>query len=334
MLKVMECFGGIGACSKGLENLGIEHELVEYIELDKHAVKSFNAIHNTSFLPQDITTWDKDLEVDLIMSGSPCQSFSIVGKQEGGDEGSGTKSSLLYETIRIITKLRPKYVIWENVKNVLGQKHKHNFDNYLKEMVKLGYSNFYQVMNAKDYGLPHNRDRVFTVSVRDYYEFIVDNIDDFGYIESHHEPVQYEFTFPSKEELITRFKDIVELDKKWEVPRHIIKSFATKTGDFSRRFTTRGLDDIATCVTTKPNWAVITNNYFTEHFEKRSIQEIYNNNIPLYTISPRCAWRLMGFSDEDFDKASVDSSPGQLYKQAGNSIAVPVIQKILAELLT
>lgn len=164
-LKVLELFGGIGACSKALERLGIEHEIVDAVEIDKYAVKSFNAIHNTNFEPQDICEWDKNIEVDLIMHGSPCQDFSLAGKQAGGDKDSGTRSSLMYETIRIVKKLKPKYVIWENVKNLLSKKHRHNFDAYLEIMEQLGYTNYYQVLNAKDYGIPQNRERVFTVSI-------------------------------------------------------------------------------------------------------------------------------------------------------------------------
>jgi DNA (cytosine-5)-methyltransferase 1 len=173
-LQVLELFGGIGACSKALERLGIEFEIADYVEIDKYAVKSFNAIHGTNFIPQDITKWDKDIPVDLIMHGSPCQDFSIAGKQAGGDEGSGTRSSLLYETLRIVEKLKPTYVIWENVKNLLSKKHRHNFDAYLAAMEKLGYKNYYQVLNAKNYGIPQNRERVFTVSIRERereYEF-------------------------------------------------------------------------------------------------------------------------------------------------------------------
>ena len=166
MIKLLELFGGIGACSKALDNLHIPYEVVDYVEIDKYAVKSYNAIHNTDFKPQDITTWDKDIDVDLIMHGSPCQDFSSAGNQAGGDFGSGTRSSLMYETLRIVKKLKPKYVVWENVKNVLSSKHKHNFDNYLKTMEELGYKNYYKVLNAKDYGIPQNRERVFTVSIR------------------------------------------------------------------------------------------------------------------------------------------------------------------------
>lgn len=164
-IRILELFGGIGACSKALERLRIDYEIVDYVEIDKYAVKSFNAMHNTNFEPQDICEWDKDIECDLIMHGSPCQDFSLAGKQAGGDEGSGTRSSLMYETLRIVEKLKPKYVIWENVKNVISKKHKHNFDNYLERMEELGYTNYYQVLNAKDYGIPQNRERVFTVSI-------------------------------------------------------------------------------------------------------------------------------------------------------------------------
>lgn len=133
-MKILELFGGIGACSKALENLGIEYEIADYVEIDKYAVASFNAMHETNFNPQDICDWNKNIEVDLIMHGSPCQDFSISGKQAGGDEGSGTRSSLMYETLRIVEKLKPKYVIWENVKNLLSPKHIHNFNAYLEKM--------------------------------------------------------------------------------------------------------------------------------------------------------------------------------------------------------
>lgn len=197
MLKVLELFAGIGACSKALTNLGIEHEIVDAVEIDKYAIQSFNTVHGTNFKPQDITTWDKDIECDLIMHGSPCQDFSVAGKQAGGDKDSGTRSSLMYETLRIVEKLKPKYVIWENVKNLLSQKHRHNFDAYLNAMSDLGYCNNYKVLNAKDYGIPQNRERVFTVSIRkDLYKG---------------------FFFPAPIELKVRLKDVLdtEVDEKF-----------------------------------------------------------------------------------------------------------------------
>ena len=206
-LKILECFGGIGACSKALERLGIDYEIADYVEIDKYAVKSFNAIHGTNFEPQDITKWDKDIKVDLIMHGSPCQDFSLAGKQAGGDKDSGTRSSLMYETIRIVEKLKPKYVIWENVKNLLSKKHRHNFDAYLETMEQLGYTNYYQVLNAKDYGIPQNRERVFTVSILD------NQTDKSGFVRR----FVKEFEFPPKQELKLKLKDMLEdeVDEKY-----------------------------------------------------------------------------------------------------------------------
>ena len=206
-LKLLELFGGIGACSKAFERIGINYEIVDYVEIDKYAVKSFNAIHGTSFEPQDICEWDKDIEVDLIMHGSPCQDFSLAGKQAGGDKDSGTRSSLMYETIRIVEELKPKYVVWENVKNLLSKKHKHNFDAYLETMESLGYVNCYQVLNAKDYGIPQNRERVFTISIRN--------------------DLNQTFEFPQKQELKLKLKDMLEddVDEKYYLSEKMINFF-------------------------------------------------------------------------------------------------------------
>ena len=197
MVRVLELFAGIGACSKALTRLGIEHEIVDAVEKDKYAIQSFNAIHDTNFELQDITQWDKDIKVDLIMHGSPCQDFSVAGLNKGGDKGSGTRSSLMYETLRIVEKLKPKYVIWENVKNLLSKKHRHNFDAYIEAMDKLGYHSQYQVLNAKNFGVPQNRERVFTVSIRN--------------------DLNVDFKFPEPQELTIRLKDILEpqVDEKY-----------------------------------------------------------------------------------------------------------------------
>ena len=191
-MRVVELFAGIGSCSKALKRIGIDVEIVDAVEIDKYAIASFNAIHNTNFETQDITTWDKDLkDIDLITHGSPCQDFSIAGKQAGGDLGSGTRSSLMYETIRIVGKIRPKYVLWENVKNILSKKHKHNFEAYIETMKVLGYNSYYKVLDAKDYGVPQHRERVYTVSIRKD----IDNKN---------------FVFPEPMELKLRLKDVLE----------------------------------------------------------------------------------------------------------------------------
>lgn len=122
-----------------------------------------------------------------------------------GDKGSGTRSSLMYETIRIVEKLKPKYVIWENVKNLLSKTHKHNFDNYLKTLEELGYTNYYQILNARDYGIPQNRERVFTISILNNSKY---------------------FEFPVKQELKLKLKDMLdnEVEEKYYLSEKLIKN--------------------------------------------------------------------------------------------------------------
>ena len=131
--------------------------------------------------------------IDIITHGSPCQDFSMAGLQAGGDIGTGTRSSLMWNSVAIIEHVKPRYVLWENVKNVLSKKHRHNFDKYLKSLEKLGYNNYYQVLNAKDYGVPQNRERIYVVSIKK-------DID------------KGTFKFPEKEKLNIRLKDILQSD--------------------------------------------------------------------------------------------------------------------------
>lgn len=408
-MKILELFGGIGACSKALERLGIDYEIADYVEIDKYAVKSFNAIHNTNFEPQDICTWDKDLEVDLIMHGSPCQDFSLAGKQAGGDKDSGTRSSLMYETIRIVKKLKPKYVIWENVKNLLSKKHRHNFDAYLETMEQLGYTNYYQVLNAKDYGIPQNRERVFTISILG----------------------NKKYEFPVKEELKLKLKDMLEdeVDEKYYLSDRMTQFFIynekqQKEKGNGFRFNVTDGNVIAKTITTRAGGRMDDNfignkELYIKNATKKGYQEAYEGdsinlqrptsttrrgrvgkevsqtlqtsdnmgvvlkskcrrlnslvektvfeegtvlNMDLYNqttnenisqtltdpchntqrlfdglrirkLTPKECWRLMGFDDEDVDKASQVNSNTQLYKQAGNSIVVNVLEAIFKNLI-
>ena len=259
-LKLLELFGGIGACSKALERLGIDYEIADYVEIDKYAVKSYNAIHNTNFEPQDICKWDKDIEVDLIMHGSPCQDFSVSGKNLGGDEGSGTRSSLMYETIRIVDKLKPKYVIWENVKNVISKKHIHNFNNYIDRMSELGYTSYYQVLNAKDYGIPQNRERVFTISIR--------------------KDLNQAFDFPQKQELKLRLKDMLEdnVDEKYYLSEKSINYICGNAinkdlKDVYNREQALFNKNISYTINTKNNRRIGDTNYIIEGYDEITCKE-------------------------------------------------------------
>lgn len=381
-MKVLELFGGIGACTAALKRLQIPHKVVDYVEIDKYAVASYNAINGTDFEPQDICEWDKDIKVDLIMHGSPCQDFSVAGNNAGGDEGSGTRSSLMYETIRIVTKLRPKYVIWENVKNLLSKKHKHNFDSYIEQLSQLGYTSFYKVLNAKDYMIPQNRERVFTISILN----------------------GGEFEFPEKQPLKLRLKDLLEseVEEKYYLSQRMIdfyykneqiqkekgngfrfgvsdgnvvaKTVTTRAGgrmddNFIRcqqvgTLDMKGLECIKRVYSSDGLSPTLTNmqgghrqpkllaaamrgrenNGEIKQRIELSDREYANaittvqkdsliaNDYRIRKLTPKECWRLMGFSDEDFEKAANVNSNSQLYKQAGNSIVVDVLVAIFENL--
>ena len=163
-LKLLELFGGIGACSKALERLGIDYEIADYVEIDKYAVKSFNAIHGTNFEPQDITKWDKDFkDIDLIMGGFPCQTFSIAGKRKGFEDMRGT---MCFEMARIIKKIKPKYFLFENVEGLLSHDKGKTIRIILEEFGKLGYEITMDCLNAKDFKVPQNRSRIYCIGRR------------------------------------------------------------------------------------------------------------------------------------------------------------------------
>ena len=133
-MRYISLFSGIGAFEKALKNIGVNYELIGFSEIDKYAIKSYCAIHDVNEILnlgdiRKINIFNSN--VDLITHGSPCQDFSIAGRLAGGDKGSGTRSSLMWYTVDIVEVIKPKYVIWENVKNILSTKNRPNFNNYL-----------------------------------------------------------------------------------------------------------------------------------------------------------------------------------------------------------
>ena len=165
MLRVLEAFAGYGSQSIALRNLGIEYEVVAISEIDKYAIKAYEAIHGPTNNLGDICKIDpKDIpDHDLFTYSFPCQDLSVAGKQAG--LGKGTRSGLLYECEKIIEAKKPKYLLLENVKNLVGKKFKPEFNKWLEYLEGLGYTNYWKVLNAKDYGVPQNRERVFVVSI-------------------------------------------------------------------------------------------------------------------------------------------------------------------------
>lgn len=165
-MRVLELFGGYGSQALALENLGIEF-ISDLCDNDKYAEKAYNQIHGETFNYGDICSIDETKlpHYDLITYSSPCQDFSVAGKQAGGEKGSGTRSSLLWECERIIRAVKPKYLLMENVKALTSKKFMPLFSNWLRTLEDMGYKNWWKVLNAKDYGVPQNRERVFVVSI-------------------------------------------------------------------------------------------------------------------------------------------------------------------------
>lgn len=207
MIKYLSLFSGIGAFEKALTNQEIPFELVGFSEFDKYATKSYCAIHNVpeSLNYGDITKInEKELpsDIDLITYGFPCQDISLAGKQKGlfNEDGTQTRSGLFFDALRIITHTQPKVAIAENVKNLTSKKFKEQFEIVLSSLEEAGYNNYYKILNAKDFGIPQNRERVFIVSIRKD----VDN---------------GKFKFPEAFPLELRLKDMLEdeVDEKFYI---------------------------------------------------------------------------------------------------------------------
>ena len=299
MIKLLELFCGIGACSKAFRKVGIPFEIVDYVEINEYSVKSYNAINGTNFVPQDISKWNKDIEADFIMHGSPCQDFSIAGTQKGGDENSNTRSSLMYESIRIINKLKPKVVVWENVENLISDRHKHNYQKYLDTLSSFGYTNFHRVLNSKDYGIPQSRNRIFTVSL------LGDS----------------NFKFPREQVLQTSLYDYLE--DIYE-PNEVVltNKELSMVKDFGAPYSFGGF------IVRGNIYPTITASYgrVSGNSGKIKCKEGYR------ILTAKECWRLMGFDDIDYEKASEVNTKSQLYKQAGNSIVVDVLEALIADI--
>lgn len=306
MIQILELFGGVGSPRIALRNLGVPVKAIDYVEIDEKAVRSYNAMFEKELAYKTQSVVGYNLKPDILIHGSPCQDFSIAGKQKGADEGSETRSSLMWETINIIKQMgiwKPRVVIWENVKNVLSKHMRHNFNRYLEEMQKLGYNSNFEILNAMDFGLPQRRERVFTISILDG-EFF-----NFSTLEKRQAPHIKEFLEDTKEEkyIVTQPSMLKKINLKGSMGLNIITDYCTTITTKQMRCPNSGVIDLGDG----------QYRYLTE----------------------RECWRLQGYSDIDFE-AALKAHPGKegklngaLYKQAGNSIPVTIFESIFKQLL-
>ena len=308
-VKILELFGGIGAIRKAFINLKIPYEVVDYVEIDKACVKSYNALYGEDYKPKSVVGYKAPNEkIDLIMHGSPCQDFSRIGKKQGGVKNSGTRSSLLFETIRIIKEMKekPKWIIWENVKGVLDRNMRDSFFIYLKELEILGYESKYEILNAMDFGIPQKRERIFVVSCLGANSF------SFNKLERKENRPLSEFLE----------KDVGEL---YTMTQPYMLKFLNKGINNSFRGRLKVIKDFSYTISTKqmrvPNSGIID----------------IGNGQYRYLTERECL-RLMGFDDCDIDKLEEvhprrkNCTSSKLYKQAGNSIVVDVLMAIIKEI--
>lgn len=370
-VRLIELFAGIGAQAKALENLGINFEHYKVCEFDKYAITSYNAIHNTNFTTSDIRDLKgSDLEIvdtdtySYILTYSfPCQDLSLAGNQEGMKEGSNTRSALLWEVKRLLTETEhlPQVLVMENVPQVISKNNLSDFNKWIKFLESLGYSSLYSLQNATSYDIPQNRSRCFMVS------WLGD----------------YSYTFPKGTPLKYKLADMLEssVDAKYYLSEKALRgvlnsSFMQKkrqiqTTDICDTILSRDYKD-PKCVieNTSPNRLF---NIYGEEFGEGYAGNVWDKNAVCPTLTtmqggnrqpmileddsiltllhnkmvrkltPKECWRLMGFSDTDFEKARAalndtfhngkDKSDSQLYKQAGNSIVVNVLMALFKEMM-
>lgn len=175
-IRLVECFAGIGFQAMGLQLAEIPYEVVATSEIDKHAIKSYEAIHghnpNLGSIT-DIKGSDLPKDIDILTYSFPCTDLSKAGQQKGLEN---TRSGLVYEVFRILDECKeinnmPKVLIMENVIDLVQKRFINEFNEMCKELEEKGYRNFWQVLNSKDYGIPQNRRRVFMVSILGEYSY-------------------------------------------------------------------------------------------------------------------------------------------------------------------
>ena len=300
----------------------MKYTVINRCEFDEKADKVYQAIHKVDKSGNlgDITkVSDNDIKpCDILFSGSPCQSFSNIGLREGGEEGSGTKSSLMWYNLKFIEKSNPKIIIWENVKGVFKGKNEENFKRYVDCVNKMGYRTIYKVLNPKNFGIPQNRERCFTISIRNDLNPLLFNIpmetnqlcDMFDYLDEH-------------------------VDTKYVVPNINVKNMDSKKSIFRERFLLKKPGDIAYCLTAKSGRAVITNNYVFDDFKMydnppckmNDLHYIAENDVKIRSLTPLEYWRLQCIPYEYYKRAKdANISDNQLYIRAGNAINVFILK--------
>lgn len=319
-LKLLSLFSGIGAFEKGLQNLGVDYELVNYCEFEPVVAKSYSLIHKVSEDKNlgDITKVnEKELpDFDLMTYGFPCQSFSVQGKRLGFDDPE--RGNLFFESMRIVREKKPKYMIAENVKGLTHHDKGNTLKTILDTLDWLGYNNYFQVVNSVFFNSPQSRERIFIVSIRKDVDL-------------------KRFEFP-KGKLTTRtVADILDDDPNRKKPKKSLQKYMDQkyfVRKYSSEFGVKKLFDGC------------AEGYKKSNFSGNRIYSINGTSPTLTTkndavyyeinghLNHRERFALQGFPKEDADLLLNNGIPkSQIDKMSGNSINVNTIQSIIESLL-
>ena len=320
-MRLIELFSGYGSQALALKYLNIPFEHYLACEIDKHAIQSYNDIHNTNFEPSDITKLESLNIVDtnkynyILTYSYPCQDLSTAGKQKGMEEGSGTRSSLLWEVKRLLNECKelPQVLLMENVPQVLKAKGWNEWYNFLESK---GYKNYCEILNAKDYGVAQKRKRCFMISILG----------------------SYKYEFPKPVALEKTINDYLEsnVDKRYylnERNKDYILDTKGVRGGIQRSIVNPNIAKTISCRGACDQRANITNFVILNSEREMRISECiqHKEDLIIRKLTPKECLRLMGVKDEDIDKMTVSKT--QKYKQAGNSIVVDVLMAIFKELI-
>ena len=315
-LKIISLFSGYGTQELALKYSGIKYRNVANCDILKSANEAYDSLHTTEQGNLgDVSKVDEKTfpHCDFLTYSFPCQDISISGVQRGIERG--TRSGLLYEVERIVEHNKPKYLLMENVKNLVSKNHIKKFNDYIDKLNSLGYGSAWMVLNGADFGCPQNRERVFMFSVLG--ESSLDVSNKMMGVHNHKKT-----RVPMKPFIDTTADNSLFITPPYEIntPRlnSVCKMIARRSDlryDQARRI--YSIDGCSPCLTTSGS------------------PQIMLDDKTIRTLTAREGYRFMGVKDADIDNLLTTSlSTKQHVALAGNSICVPVMQAIFEQFFT
>ena len=301
MVKIVDLFAGIGGIRLGVEQAFGSVDCVFTSEIDKHAVTTYKANFKDSHIFGDIKQIDENdvPDHDVLLAGFPCQPFSQAGLKKGFTDTRGT---LFFDIERILLAKQPKAFLLENVKQLKSHDKGRTFQTIIDHLNKAGYKVFYEILKAKDFGVPQNRERIYIVGFLDH---------------------SINFEFPKPTNLPTRVGDILDdiVDEKYTISDKL-------WAGHKRRKELNKLNGKGFGYGLFNKESAYTNTISARYYKDGSEILIEQENKNPRKLTPREAARLQGFPEEYV----IPVSDAQAYKQFGNSVAVPVIKAIATEI--